>query len=179
MILSGWFAALGEKRTAAKADVDRYCSDRDWAPKTIDLYLTHIRGYYDWAVENGYAPLNRITNADRPRRHGKRVPSAIDAQDLERAVDSANDELRAVLQLAARAGLSAKEIAGLHTRDILLDAPPRLRVVHGKGGTVRVVRLNRKVLEALAHLDLERSGFVFPGYESRHYGDRSTHIKPG
>jgi integrase len=182
LTLNGWFASLDEKRAATKADVDRYFNDRDWSRKTIDLYLTHIRGYYDWAVENGYAPLNPITNADRPRRHGKHVPRPIEARDLERAIDSANDQLRAVLQLAARAGLSAKEIAGLQTRDILLDEPPRLRVAHGKGGTVRVVRLNRKVLEAIRRLDLERTGYLFPGHrgdQSRHYGDPSTHMRSG
>jgi integrase len=182
LTLNGWFALLGEKRTATKADVDRYFNDRDWSRTTIDLYLAHIGGYYDWAVENGYAALNPTRDADRPRRRGKHLPRPIEEHDLERALDSASDQLRAVLQLAARAGLSAKEIAGLHTRDILLDEPPRLRVAHGKGGTVRVVRLNRKVLEALRRLDLERAGYVFPGYlgdQSRHYGDPSTHMRPG
>jgi len=87
-----------------------------------------------------------------------------------------------VLQLGARAGLSAKEIAGLHSRDIMLDERPRLRVVHGKGGKERVVPLNTKVLHALQKLGIEQTGYVFPGRvdgQPRLHSDRKTHMKAG
>jgi integrase len=182
LTLNGWFASLGDKRMATTTDVERYVGDHlDWSPTTVNLYLDTISGYYEWAAVHAYAAFNPITNVDRPR-HIKRVPKPIEEDDLERALSTANDELRAVLQLGARAGLSAKEIAGLHTRDIMLDEHPRLRVVHGKGGKERVVPLNPKVLEALRKLGIEQTGYVFPGRadgQSRLHGDRKTHVKAG
>jgi integrase/recombinase XerC len=90
------------------------------------------------------------------------VPRPIRDDDLALAVDRADNTTRAMLCLAAYAGLRAKEIAGLCREDILetMDAPT-LVVTAPKGRRQRTVPLHPALWDALRAAGLPRSGYLF------------------
>ena len=131
--LDVWFEWLHGRRTATAGDVERYLDAHPtWKPKTINFYLTTLSGYYDWAIRQGYATTNPIDRIDRPDSPWP-GSNPISEVDLQRAIDSADDQVRAMLQLGARAGLSPKEIAQLHTRELTVGEHPRCALLTGKG----------------------------------------------
>jgi integrase/recombinase XerC len=68
--------------------------------------------------------------------------------------------MRAMLLLAAFAGLRCQEIAGLE-RDDVIEAKDLLRVRHGKGQKERVLPLHPDVMAALRALPMPQTGPLF------------------
>ena len=67
--------------------------------------------------------------------------------------------MRAMLALAAFAGLRCQEIAGLD-RDDIIEAKGLIRVRFGKGAKERIVPIHPDVMEALRCLPLPRTGAI-------------------
>jgi integrase len=76
------------------------------------------------------------------------------------AIRAARPQMRAMLSLAAFAGLRCQEIAGLD-RDDIIEAKGLIRVRMGKGGKERTVPVHPDVMEALRCLPLPRTGAIF------------------
>lgn len=160
-----WFAELGDDPTPG--DVETWLDQHPgWAPKTASLYLTTVNGYYVWALERGLVSANPVAKIEKPRA-AKGVPHPISEPDLERALWEARPQMVAILQLGARAGLRAKEIAAVHTRDITLGDRPQVRIPLGKGDKSRLVPLAPVVLDAIVAVT-HVEGFVFPGRPDGH-----------
>jgi integrase len=119
---------------------------QDWEPETRKSWLAALRGFYGWAVEQGYtrhnpaAKLPKVTVSDAIPRP---APDAVLTAALGRC---ATDCDRLVLALAAYAGLRRAEIAALRW-DQIADGVIRIR---GKGRRVRLIPLDDELATELA-----------------------------
>ena len=145
-------------------DIEAWVDARlsDVAARTVRAQLVWIRGFYRWAVESGHLavdPTARLRTVKVPRL----LPRPIAEDRLDGALAAADDRMRAVLLLAADAGLRAGEIARLEWADVRLDdAEPTLRIV-GKGSRERVVDLVPRLVEALTVLPHRRGVVIRRG----------------
>jgi len=154
--------------TASETDLIDYLAKQKWRAETRRSARSHLRGFYTWATRHGL-------RADNPSAylppvkvpHGKPKPASDGA--LERALATADVTLRAMLLLAAYAGLRRAEIATLRVADVEVT---RIRVT-GKGGRVRLVPIHPELHEALQAqiATVWPSEYVFPGrFPGTHIG---------
>ena len=117
---------------------------------TINTYTSHVFGFYRWALRRGLVAVDPTCDIAVPKvRPG--VPHPIEEGDLELALATAGQPLRAWLVLAAYAGLRSGEIARMRREHVLDTRTPALiHVVNGKGGRERVVPAGSVVLAELA-----------------------------
>lgn len=112
-------------------------------------YLSHVRQFYRWCVTEGIITADPSVRLVRPRLN-RRIPRPVADEAMRDAIDRAPEPIRAMLTLAAYAGLRAGEIAGL-CREHILDGqtPPAILVADGKGGSQRAIPASPKVLAAI------------------------------
>ncbi len=145
------------------SDLRAHIMRHDWSPSTIKTFRSTMREFYRWAV------LEELTDhnpADRlPRvRVPAGLPRPAEQEQLDQALATADDRMRLMLRLAAHAGLRCREIARVHSKDIVPDLMGSSLRVHGKGGRDRFV----PIPDDLACELLQHEGFVFPGQEDGH-----------
>lgn len=127
--------------------------------RTRYYWIAHLHGFYQWAMNEDLTDSDPTRAVVRPKMR-RVLPRPIDSNDLELAIRFAPPQMRAMLMLAAFAGLRVQEIAGLD-RDDILEAKSLIRVRHGKGAKERIVPLHPDVLEALRCLPMPRTGALF------------------
>ncbi len=139
--------------------------DRPMQPEGRATEISHLRGFYRWAVLEGFTDADPTMRLVRPRLR-RRLPRPIPDGDLAMAFDLAPERVRVMLHLAAYAGLRACEIAGLRGEDVLLDQrPPLLLVAEGKGGGMSSVPLAPVLVDLLAAMP--RRGWLFGRRDGR------------
>lgn len=127
--------------------------------RTLRTQISSVRAFYAWAVLEGVIRVDPTTRLRTPRV-APALPRPIPENRLRQAWDAADDRTRAILALAAFAGLRACEIAGLDWSHVDLDdAMPHLRVT-GKGGKERVVDVSPDLAAALTALPGRRGPVV-------------------
>jgi len=142
-------------------DVEQWMRVRSAAVGTAALRTqgSYVRGYFRWAVRHGLRDDDPTLLMDLPRAPRRR-PRPIRENTLKEAVDGADPVMRAVLCLAAFAGLRACEIAALDWSEVWLGDHPQMRVV-GKGGHEDTIDVSPQLVEALlAVRRVRRSGPV-------------------
>jgi integrase/recombinase XerC len=151
---------------ATRTDVEewldmRRAGGRPLGPKARYAYISSLHMFYSWARREGLVEADVTEEVDRPRLPVG-VPRPILTADLARALHRAGPAVRAILCLAAFAGLRAQEIAGVRREDLLehLDEP-MLVVSAPKGGRQRTVPLHPAAWEALVSYGMPRSGHIF------------------
>jgi integrase/recombinase XerC len=127
--------------------------------RTRRHWLADLHGFYKWALNEELTDIDPTTKIIAPRAR-RTLPRPIDSDDLVMAVRAAQPQVRAMLSLAAFAGLRISEIAGLD-RDDVIEAKGLIRVRHGKGDKERIVPLHPDVLAALHCLPMPRTGALF------------------
>lgn len=153
------FAAEHGVETVAAVDVHllrRYVAQRSQAghkPASIQRYLSSIRSFYAWLMDEDLAVANPAQGLRAPRGE-KRLPRTLTREQagaLAEHAPAADDALaardRAVVELLYSSGLRLAELAALDVQD--LAAGDELRVL-GKGGKTRVVPVGSEAREALA-----------------------------
>ena len=124
--------------------------------------VSHLACFYRWALLEELIESDPTVRLERPKlRRG--LPRPVASSDVRLALDQApSAKVRAMVALAAFAGLRCGEIAGLDRNDVLdRRRPPVIHVVHAKGGRERIVPAHPVVLEALRAMPMPRSGPVF------------------
>lgn len=131
-------------------------------------YVGHIRAFYRWALATGIVSADPSTMLTIPvvPQH---LPRPIAEEDLARALDAARPKMRAILVLAAFAGLRAIEISGLLFEDIHRepDGTAYIHVRKGKGNKSRNVEIGQRVIQALQAYGFRRRGYVFLGHDGQ------------
>ena len=149
---------------ASKADLEGFLDrrrtrdGRKLEMRTRYYWIAVMHAFYVWAVGEGLAADDPTLTMVRPKQR-RVLPRPIGDEDLELAVRGAPSQMRALLTLAAFAGLRVQEIAGLEHDDII-EAKGLIRVRHGKGRKERIVPLHPDVLEALRCLPMPRTGVL-------------------
>jgi integrase/recombinase XerC len=138
------------------------------SPETRRAYVCHIRAFYRWAMQTGIVsddPSALLTVPIVPRH----LPRPIDEDDLTLALATARPKMRAMLTLAAFAGLRSIEIAGLDWSDFRRepDGSAFIHVRKGKGSKERTVEVGETVVRALQAYGPKRRGPMFLGLDGQ------------
>lgn len=136
------------------------------SPQTHCTYVTHVHGYFHWAVKAGLRGDDPSVHLVRPKLP-RRLPRPISEERLLIAIAAAEGRVRLWLVLAAWCGLRAREIAGVHGSHITVGPAPTLFIADGKGGAQRCLPLPPMVTEELERYGLRR-GWMFPGAAGGH-----------
>lgn len=124
---------------------------------TLRGYLSNLREFYAWALADQLVdadPTTRLRGPAAPRY----LPRPLDDELFARAMDSAADDIRAILGLAGWAGLRAVEIAALDWQDI--DIRRRVARLRGKGRKARTVHIADELAGVLAALGGRRGPVI-------------------
>jgi integrase/recombinase XerD len=123
--------------------------------------VSHIRGFYRWALDEGLLTVDPSVRLRRPKRE-RRIPRPMPDLAAARALGEAPSPIREWLFLAAYAGLRACEIAQLRGTDFLTSQrPPILIIRESKGGDPSVVPIAAELLPIAASLG-RIDGWCFP-----------------
>lgn len=134
------------------------------SPETRRAYACHVRAFYRWLKAGGLIsedPSVMLTLPVIPRH----LPRPIAEDELAAALDCARPKMRAMLTLAAYAGMRCIEIAGMDWSDLHRE-PNGAAYIHvrkGKGAKERTVEVGQAVLRALQGYGIKRRGPVFLG----------------
>lgn len=134
------------------------------SPETRRSYVVTIRAFYRWCLTTGILsddPSTLLTIPVVP----KHLPRPISEDDLALALGAARPKMRAILVLAAYAGLRAIEISGLEWTDVHReqDGTMYIHVRRGKGKKERNVEVGETVIKALQAHGFRRRGPIFLG----------------
>lgn len=127
--------------------------------------VSHLRGFYRWALDYELISFDPSARLVRPRI-ARRLPRPISDEDLELALADPTPRVRPILYLAAYAGLRAQDMCGLRREDIRWSERTLL-ITDGKGGDEGIVDMCSTLVWALRTSDLPRSGWLFPYHDGR------------
>lgn len=126
-------------------------------------YHASIRAFYKWAVRTGQLKTNPTDATPRPKRP-KGVPRPVQTEHLTVLLESINRRrTRAMVTLAAYAGLRVHEVAKFKGED--LDHIANIITVAGKGGKTALIPAHPAIL-AVAE-QMPRRGHWFPAYSAQ------------
>lgn len=131
-------------------ELEDWLDGRNLGPEARATEISHLRGFYRWAVMEDRLTKDPTLRLVRPRL-ARRLPRPMPEGDLAMAVEVAAEPVRSMLMLAAFAGLRACEIAGLCGEHILLDDMVLL-VAEGKGGGMSSVPVAPQLVPTLRRL---------------------------
>lgn len=155
-----------------RADVEAVIGAPGLSPWSRSTYFSHLKSFFDWAVDAGVIEMSPMDGMRRPRRPGTK-PRPLTTTEAEQALSAAaqDRELYMWLTLALYAGLRAHEIAKIRGEDV-----DETRIfVRGKGGKEAYIPTHPRVWEAAAAFP--RNGWWFPTpYRHTRPGD---HIDAG
>lgn len=149
---------------ASTDDLAGWLAGHDWAPATLKAHRDAVLSFYGWAAASG-----RVAKSPAAGLGPVRVPPKVARPAPEDAVEeglaAADERVRLMVGLAARAGLRRAEIARVHSRDLTRDLVGWSLLVHGKGGRERLV----PIPDDLAFMLRRRGdGYAWPGADHGH-----------
>jgi integrase len=123
--------------------------------------VSHVRGFYGWALDEGLLDIDPSRRLRRPRRE-QRIPRPMPDDSAGRALAEAPDPIRQWLWLACYSGLRACECAQLRGPDFLVrQSPPILLIRESKGGDPSVVPIAAPLMPVALELSMTK-GWCFP-----------------
>lgn len=134
-------------------------------------YRADVAAFFAWATKHGHVDVDPTLLVERPRLP-RPLPHPITTADLIEADRKADPRMRAILRLAAYAGLRCHEIAQLDVLDCDFHNE-HVMVRNGKGGKDRIVPMHPKVREGLHTYGMPRAGWVFPNRYGHAYAPGS------
>lgn len=142
-------------------ELERWLASCSLGARSKAMYLSVLRAYFRWAVDDGRRKDNPALKIPSPRLP-RTIPRPIATKDLELALSRADPRMKAWLTLGCYAGFRCVEISRLD-RDHVLEGhdPPLLLVLNGKGGHQRAIPLNLNVEKALRNYGLPNRGPLF------------------
>lgn len=145
--------------SATREDIEKFLDARDIGSRTRYSWLSHLHGFYEWAIRDEVGTDDPTTRIIRPKMR-RALPRPAATDELRHALDKAIPRHRCWILLGAYMGLRCQEIAGMRREDVL-DSEGLLRVTKAKGGHERMLPLHEEVAQALKDLPIPRIGWVF------------------
>lgn len=145
-------------------DLRIYIANPNWKPSTAQVAKSSLSGVFKFATEEKLIKKNPAERLLSPKiTGGKPRPATNEA--YEAALANATPRVRQMVELGAKAGLRAMEIAAVHTRDVEWGQGGAILRVLGKGNKERIIPIS----DDLAHMITSgREGYIFPGRMSGH-----------
>lgn len=153
--------------------VEAFITRPSMGPEAQNNALTHVRGFYHWALRSRLVEQDPTFDLDRPRRK-KRLPRPMPEDDLGRAITLAPEPIRTWIFLGAFGGLRCCEIApirGEHYDGETLFIPEQKG---GDEGSIPVAPVLADVLDAMPTRGIwfprwdDKSGPITPNQLQRH-----------
>ncbi|MEN4399369.1 tyrosine-type recombinase/integrase [Mycolicibacterium senegalense] len=142
--------------------VSRFLAAEQLGARARYTYHGHLRGFFRWLADNGHG-ADAMATVPRPRMP-RSTPRPITTAQLQALLAlPLRRKTRAMVMLAALAGLRAHEIAKVKGQDVDPDA--RTLYVIGKGGHAASIPLHPQLVE-LAHT-MPARGWWFPANSTR------------
>ncbi|TDH51582.1 recombinase XerD [Mycobacterium eburneum] len=142
--------------------VSRFLGAENLGPRARYTYFGHLRGFYRWLADNGHGP-DAMATLPRPRMP-RCTPRPITTEQLQALLAlPLRRKTRAMVMLAALAGLRAHEIAKVKGQDVDRDA--RTLYVIGKGGHGASIPLHPQLVEVARAMPAR--GWWFPANSTR------------
>ncbi|MHC4989800.1 MAG: tyrosine recombinase XerC [Planctomycetota bacterium] len=129
-------------------------SEHQYSAATMARKIATLRSFHRWMHKRTFIQSNPMTLIRTPRQN-KRLPKAIDVEQVEKllAAPDDNDLLgardRAILETLYSTGIRVSELVGINRGDV--DDGGQALIVRGKGRKERVVPLGSHALVAIAH----------------------------
>ena len=124
---------------------------RGVSARSIRRYLSSIRGFFNFLVQQGVLAENCVTSIQTPKID-QVLPKTIDFDDIKRMTNLSSElfsELRAVvmIELMYSCGLRVSELVGIDIND--LDLEEGFVRVKGKGGKTRFSPIGSSAINAV------------------------------
>ena len=144
-----------------------HLSEQNYSPATMARKIATLRSFYKWLVKRGLLETNPMLLIRTPKQP-KRLPKAIDVQQIERLLAAPDDKTllgardRAILETLYSTGIRVSELVGINRCD--LDGMGEAIIIRGKGKRERIVPIGSHALLALnnyLHIldaDLQQAG---------------------
>ncbi len=140
-------------RTATTDEIKAWLTRPSLTPQSVGVWLANLHVYYAWCVKKGHLEVDPTADIVKPKAKKGR-PRPIADGDLNRALATADPQMRAWLLLGSMMGLRCCEIAGISREDVTEDD----LTVTGKGNKERTIPLHHDVLAALDALPMATEG---------------------
>jgi len=141
----------------------RELADSGISQSSLNVYITILKGFFRWLVEDGEIRLNPMASMKAHRQPWLPVPPLTD-DEVRRLLRAAVTGIeRVTVWLLLDCGLRAAELATLELGSV--DLERREIRVKGKGGRIRLVALNeapRRALEAYFRSRAQCDGLLWP-----------------
>lgn len=137
-----------------------YCGRAHLSASSRASYHASIRAFYKWAAKTHLIETDPCDETPRPRRP-KGVPRPVQTAHITVLLAAANRKrTRAMIILAAYAGLRVHEVAKFRGED--LDRISGIITVTGKGGKTAMIPAHQTILTLAA--TMPRRGYWFTAY---------------
>lgn len=146
-----WLDHVGERwRQATRTDVEEWLDGRELGARARYTSISHLHCFYEWANREELTFIDPTRAIERPRLP-RRLPRPGRVDVIDRMIDSAPADMRAILCLMVDGGLRCCEVARLDWSDVDLEVGT-IHVV-GKGGHERIVGIPQRLRLALFVVD--------------------------
>jgi integrase/recombinase XerC len=131
-----------------------YLAESNYSPATMARKIATLRSFYRWLERNSAIDANPMTLIRTPRQK-RRLPKAIDVEQVEKLLSAPNDNTllgardRAILETLYSTGIRVSELVGINFGDI--DETGQAIVIRGKGRKERIVPLGTHAMKAILH----------------------------
>ena len=131
-----------------------YLAESNYSPATMARKIATLRSFCRWLERNGVIDSNPMTLIRTPRQK-KRLPKAINVEQVEQLLSAPNDKTllgardRAILETLYSTGIRVSELVGINFGDI--DETGQAIIIRGKGRKERIVPLGSHAMAAIEH----------------------------
>lgn len=130
-----------------------HLAESSYSPATMARKIATLRSFYKWLERNSCIDSNPMTLIRTPRQK-KRLPKAIDVEQVEKLLSAPNDKTllgardRAILETLYSTGIRVSELVGINFGDI--DETGQAIVIRGKGRKERIVPLGTHAMASIS-----------------------------
>ncbi len=148
--------------------------------KSISRQLSAIRSLYLYLQKHHNVTNNPALDIPAPKS-GKKLPAALDIENIEQLLNSTDQSTlavrdRAMIELMYSAGLRLAELINLDLG--MLDLSAGMARVTGKGSKEREVPIGRAAIEAVKKWLAQRQEIANPDEDAIFISNRGTRISP-
>lgn len=145
----GDFEEFGRKENVEKFIV--FQRKRGLKPRSVARWMSALKGFFDFLIEEGYLEENPVSEIDRPKVSTP-YPNVLSEEEVKELILSPDNSKtgirdRAILEIFYATGLRVSELVNLKKTDVNLEAG--FVLAQGKRSKERIVPLNSQSILAL------------------------------